>query len=49
MLIEYQLPLTSKRADVILAGRDRRAGADSYLIVELKQGSQAGASVRPAA
>ncbi|WP_245740305.1 DUF2075 domain-containing protein [Nonomuraea maritima] len=41
MLIEYQLPLTSKRADVILAGRDRRTGADSYLIVELKQWSQA--------
>ncbi|MDA0632011.1 hypothetical protein OUY22_01180 [Nonomuraea sp. MCN248] len=30
MLIEHQLPLTSKRADVILAGRDRRTGADSY-------------------
>ncbi|MFG1703750.1 DNA/RNA helicase domain-containing protein [Nonomuraea sp. M3C6] len=41
MLIEYQLPLTSKRADVILAGHDRRTGADSYLIVELKQWSQA--------
>jgi DNA replication protein DnaC len=41
MLIEYQLPLTSKRADVILAGRDRRTGADSYLIVELKQWSHA--------
>lgn len=41
MLIEYQLPLTSKRADVVLAGVDRRTGADSFLIVELKQWSRA--------
>jgi uncharacterized protein len=30
MLIEYQLPLTSRRADVVLAGVDRRTGADAY-------------------
>ncbi|MFI6817198.1 DNA/RNA helicase domain-containing protein [Nonomuraea sp. NPDC050328] len=41
MLVEYQLPLTSKRADVILAGVDRRTGQDSYLIVELKQWGRA--------
>ncbi|MET8046567.1 DNA/RNA helicase domain-containing protein [Streptosporangium sp. NPDC005286] len=41
MLVEYQLPLTSKRADVILAGVDRRTGDDAYLVVELKQWSQA--------
>ena len=41
MLIEYQLPLTSRRADVVLAGVDRRTGADAYVIVELKQWSQA--------
>ena len=41
MLIEYQLPLTSKRADVVLAGVDRRTGGDAYVIVELKQWSQA--------
>ncbi|ETK32891.1 DUF2075 domain-containing protein [Microbispora sp. ATCC PTA-5024] len=41
MLVEYQLPLTSKRADVILAGVDRQSGADAYVIVELKQWSQA--------
>ncbi|MFF4772604.1 DUF2075 domain-containing protein [Microtetraspora fusca] len=41
MLVEYQLPLTSKRADVILAGVDRRGGGDAYVIVELKQWSQA--------
>jgi DNA replication protein DnaC len=41
MLIEYQLPLTSKRADVVLAGVDRRTGEDAYLVVELKQWSRA--------
>ncbi|HEU5159265.1 MAG TPA: DUF2075 domain-containing protein [Streptosporangiaceae bacterium] len=41
MLIEYQLPLTSKRADVVLAGIDRRTGGDAYVIVELKQWSRA--------
>jgi hypothetical protein len=41
MLIEYGLPLTSKRADVVLAGADRRTGGDAYVVVELKQWSQA--------
>lgn len=41
MLIEYQLPLTSKRSDVVLAGVDRRTGEDAYLVVELKQWSRA--------
>ncbi|MFG2000982.1 DNA/RNA helicase domain-containing protein [Spirillospora sp. NPDC048911] len=41
MLVEYQLPLTSKRADVILAGVDRRTGGDAYVVVELKQWSHA--------
>ncbi|GAA4188053.1 DUF2075 domain-containing protein [Streptosporangium oxazolinicum] len=41
MLVEYQLPLTSKRADVVLAGVDRRTGGDAYVVVELKQWSQA--------
>src|SRR3954469_3549356 len=41
MLIEYQLPLTSKRADVVLAGVDARSGDDAYVVVELKQWSQA--------
>jgi hypothetical protein len=41
MLIEYQLPLTSRRADVVLAGIDRRTGGDAYVVVELKQWSQA--------
>jgi Uncharacterized conserved protein (DUF2075) len=41
MMIEYRLPLTSRRADVVLAGIDRRTGGDAYVVVELKQWSQA--------
>lgn len=37
VLLEYQLPLTSKRADVVLAGRHPQTGHPSYLVVELKQ------------
>jgi hypothetical protein len=36
-LVEYQLPLTSKRADVVLCGQHPRTGAPSYVVVELKQ------------
>lgn len=39
VLVEYQLPLTSRRADVVLAGRNPRTGAPSYVVVELKQWS----------
>jgi uncharacterized protein len=41
MLIEYQVPLSSLRADVVLAGQDRRTGGDAYVVVELKQWSHA--------
>ncbi|TQN45680.1 hypothetical protein FHX52_2380 [Humibacillus xanthopallidus] len=41
MLIEYQLPLTSKRADVVLAGTHPKTGLPSYVVVELKQWSAA--------
>ncbi|MFG1889137.1 DNA/RNA helicase domain-containing protein [Micromonospora sp. NPDC049051] len=41
VLVEYQLPLTSKRVDVVLAGVDPRTAEDSYVVVELKQWSQA--------
>jgi hypothetical protein len=41
MLFEYQLPLTSKRADVVLVGQHPRTGGPSYLVVELKQWSHA--------
>jgi hypothetical protein len=37
MLVEHRLPLTSKRADVILSGIDPRTAEDSYVVVELKQ------------
>jgi len=37
VLVEYRLPLTSRRADAILAGRHPRTGAPSYVVVELKQ------------
>ncbi len=41
MLVEYQLPLTSKRADVVLAGEHPKTGKPSYVIIELKQWSTA--------
>ena len=41
MLVEYQLPLTSKRADVVLVGQHPQTGRASYLVVELKQWSEA--------
>ncbi|MFF9478372.1 DNA/RNA helicase domain-containing protein [Streptomyces sp. NPDC014733] len=41
MLLEYGLPLTSKRADVILAGVHPATGGPSYVVVELKQWSEA--------
>ncbi|MGW2848118.1 DNA/RNA helicase domain-containing protein [Streptomyces sp. NPDC001274] len=41
MLLEYGLPLTSKRADVVLAGVHPATGNPSYVVVELKQWSNA--------
>ncbi len=41
VMLEYRLPLTSKRADVVLAGRHPQTGAPSYVVVELKQWSNA--------
>ncbi|WP_371478812.1 DNA/RNA helicase domain-containing protein [Kitasatospora sp. NBC_00315] len=41
VLLEYSLPLNSKRADVILAGVHPGTGESSYLVVELKQWSGA--------
>lgn len=40
VLLEYKLPLTSKRADVVLAGNHPRTGSPSYVVVELKQWSR---------
>lgn len=39
--LEYHLPLSGKRVDVVLTGRDRRGGATA-VVVELKQWSDAG-------
>ncbi|MFF5482804.1 DNA/RNA helicase domain-containing protein [Streptomyces sp. NPDC012935] len=41
VLVEYSLPLTSKRADAILAGVHPTTGEPSYVVVELKQWSTA--------
>ncbi|CAM5609062.1 hypothetical protein SAVIM338S_05578 [Streptomyces avidinii] len=41
MLLEYGLPLTSKRADAVLAGVHPSSGEPSYVVVELKQWSEA--------
>ncbi|WP_102510469.1 DUF2075 domain-containing protein [Sanguibacter massiliensis] len=43
MLVEQRLPLTSKRADVVLAGVDRVTHAPRYVVVELKQWGEASA------
>ena len=41
ILAEYQLPLTSKRVDAVLAGVHPHTGGDSYVVIELKQWSAA--------
>jgi uncharacterized protein len=41
VLVEYQLPLTSKRADVVLCGAHPRTGLPSYVVIELKQWTHA--------
>ncbi|WP_407701238.1 DUF2075 domain-containing protein [Williamsia sterculiae] len=41
LLLEFKLPLTSKRADAIVCGTHPGTGAPSYVVVELKQWSQA--------
>jgi uncharacterized protein len=41
VLCEYQLPLSSKRVDVVLVGEHPRRGGPSYVLVELKQWTQA--------
>lgn len=41
VMLEYSLPLNSKRADVVLAGVHPVTGEPSYVVVELKQWSQA--------
>lgn len=41
VLLEYRLPLTSRRVDALLCGVHPRSGDTSYVVVELKQWSHA--------
>lgn len=41
VIVEYPLPLSSLRADVVLAGYHPNTGQSSYVVVELKQWSKA--------
>ncbi|MEU4558658.1 DUF2075 domain-containing protein [Actinoplanes sp. NPDC023936] len=41
VLVEYKLPLTSRRIDAVLAGLHPRTGEDSFVVIELKQWSAA--------
>ncbi|WP_061960526.1 DUF2075 domain-containing protein [Demequina flava] len=41
VMLEHRLPLTSKRADAVLAGVHPGTGAPSYVVVELKQWAKA--------
>lgn len=41
VLLEYRLPLTSRRVDALLCGVHPKTGASSYVVVELKQWSHA--------
>jgi uncharacterized protein len=41
VLLEHRLPLSSRRVDAILAGAHPSGGAPSYVVVELKQWSDA--------
>jgi hypothetical protein len=43
VLVEHQLPLTSRRVDAVLAGHHPKTGAPSFVLVELKQWSAADA------
>lgn len=44
VFLEYQLPYSAKRVDALLCGRHPDSGDASYVLVELKQWSQAEAA-----
>lgn len=46
LAVEYQIPLTSKRVDFLIAGKDE-AGTDNVVVVELKQWEDSGMTSRP--
>ena len=46
LAVEYQIPLTSKRVDFLIAGKDG-TGTDNVVVVELKQWEDSGMTSRP--
>ena len=46
LAIEYQIPLTSKRVDFLIAGKDEKA-SNNVVVVELKQWEDSGITSRP--
>ena len=46
LAVEYQIPLTSKRVDFLIAGKDG-ARTDNVVVVELKQWEDSGMTSRP--
>ena len=46
LAIEYQIPLTSKRVDFLIAGKDENA-SENVVVVELKQWEDSGMTSRP--
>lgn len=46
LAIEYQIPLTSKRVDFLIAGKDAQ-GNNNVVVVELKQWENSGKTSRP--
>ena len=46
LAVEYQIPLTSKRVDFLLAGQDEE-GTENVVVIELKQWEDSGMTSRP--
>ncbi len=46
LAVEYQIPLTSKRVDFLIAGKDETA-AENIVVIELKQWEDSGLTSRP--
>ena len=46
LAIEYQIPLTSKRVDFLIAGKDSE-DSDNVVVIELKQWEDSGVTSRP--
>ena len=46
LAIEFQIPLTSKRVDFLIAGKDSE-GHNNIVVIELKQWENSGKTSRP--